>query len=130
MISWILYFLSLIAANASAFYFLSTKLFPADFVVHGGLKGYFVLAVIFSIINTFIKPVLKLVTLPIRIFTLGTFSLVLNGIILWMMEATVNFLELEGVETQIEGWIIYLGAGLILAILNTVLNWFLNPSKD
>ncbi len=130
MLRWIVYILALISANAAIFYFLATELFPAEFVVHGGIKGYLIIAAIFSAINTFIKPILKIITLPIRFFTLGAFSLVLNGVVLWMMEASVNFLELEGVETQIEGWIIYLGAGLILAIFNTVLHWFISPIRD
>lgn len=42
--------------------------------------GALVLAVVLGIINTFIKPVILLLTLPLTILTLGLFSLVVNAL--------------------------------------------------
>jgi putative membrane protein len=44
------------------------------------LLGAVVLAVVLGIINIFIKPVIKLIALPITILTLGIFSLVINAV--------------------------------------------------
>lgn len=55
---------------------IATYLVPGATVT---IFGAVVLAVVLGIINVFIKPVIKLITLPITILTLGLFSLVLNA---------------------------------------------------
>ncbi len=40
-------------------------------------------------INTLIKPIISILTLPINIITLGLFSLVLNGLIFWLISEAV-----------------------------------------
>ena len=43
------------------------------------LVGALVLAVVLGIVNVFLKPVIRLITLPINIVTLGLFSLIVNA---------------------------------------------------
>lgn len=43
-----------------------------------------VFAIVLTVINLIVKPVLKLLTLPINIVTLGLFSVVLNVGLLWL----------------------------------------------
>ena len=47
------------------------------------------LALIFGLINTFIRPIAKLISLPINLITLGLFGFVVNGLMLillaWIM---------------------------------------------
>ena len=43
-----------------------------------------VVVVVIALLNTFIKPLVKLLTLPINILTLGLFSFVINAGILWL----------------------------------------------
>ncbi|GBF22929.1 phage holin superfamily [Candidatus Gastranaerophilus sp. (ex Termes propinquus)] len=47
-----------------------------------GFLGALLVAFVLALINTFLKPVLKLITLPINVVTLGLFSLVLNALLL------------------------------------------------
>ena len=47
---------------------------------------------ILGLINFFIKPILNLIALPLRIITLGLFSLVINMGIIWLVD--IIFLEL------------------------------------
>jgi len=117
-----------ISAKAVAFWAIATHVFLEGFVVIGGTKGYIVLAVVFGFLNTFIKPILKILTFPIHLITLGLFSFILNGILLWLTKEGVNFFEFAGVAVQIDGWIVYLVAGLILAALSTSLQWVLGKS--
>ena len=44
------------------------------------ILGALVLAVVLGLINTFVKPVIRILTLPITIITLGLFSLVVNAL--------------------------------------------------
>lgn len=42
----------------------------------------FLVAIVLSLLNTFIKPILSLIALPITIMSLGLFQLIINGFIL------------------------------------------------
>lgn len=48
---------------------------------------------VLGLINFFIKPILKAITLPLRILTFGLFSLIINIFLIWIVD--VVFLELE-----------------------------------
>lgn len=50
-----------------------------------------------GLINFFIKPILKIITLPLRILTLGLFGLVLNMIIVWAIDIFFPELIIEGI---------------------------------
>jgi len=58
----------------------------------GDIKTLILIGVIIGLINTFIKPVVKLITLPITIITLGLFSLVINMALVWVVD--IIFIEL------------------------------------
>ena len=52
---------------------------------------------ILGLINFFIKPVLKAITLPLRILTLGLFSLVINMGIIWVVDLLFLELAISGI---------------------------------
>jgi len=72
----------------------ATALFLLPYVVPAvQIKGFgtaLVVALVIALLNTFIRPVLFLLTLPITILTLGLFTLVLNGLMFWL---TARFIE-------------------------------------
>ena len=41
------------------------------------------LGIIFGVINTFVKPILETLALPLKVLTLGLFSLIINVVIIW-----------------------------------------------
>ncbi|MBU3895838.1 phage holin family protein [Patescibacteria group bacterium] len=44
------------------------------------------LGIALGILNTFVKPIINLITLPLRILTLGIFSLIINMAIIWTID--------------------------------------------
>lgn len=48
---------------------------------------FFFLGVILGFLNFFIKPILNAITLPLRIITLGLFGFVINGGLVWILDA-------------------------------------------
>ncbi|MGE5404406.1 MAG: phage holin family protein, partial [Candidatus Saccharibacteria bacterium] len=58
-----------------------------------------------------------LFTLPINIVTLGLFTLVINGFILWITARVVDGFHIGGFGTAIV-------AALVLTIISSVVNWF------
>jgi|SRR3989344_416513 len=74
--------LEIIPGQSSVFGFQLTAFWQILILV-GGILGIF---------NSFIKPIIKTITLPLRIITFGLFSLILNMLIIWLLD--IFFLEL------------------------------------
>ena len=66
-------------------------------------------------INLVIKPVLKLLTLPINILTLGIFSIVLNALLFWALTLVVPGFSIATFQ-----------AALIGSVIIAVINWIFN----
>jgi len=83
-------------------------------------------ALIFGVVNAIVKPLFKLVSLPILLLTLGIFLLVINALML-LLTSWVS--GLIGLGWHVEGfWTAVLGA-LIVSIVSWLVNAFL-PDKD
>ena len=55
-----------------------------------------VVAVVFGLVNALIRPVIRLLTLPLTLVTLGLFTLVVNGLMLLITAAFTDSLSFEG----------------------------------
>lgn len=53
-------------------------------------------AVVLAILNTFIKPLLIILTLPITVFTLGLFLLVINAFLILLASRLVSGFQVDG----------------------------------
>jgi putative membrane protein len=58
-------------------------------------------------VNTIIRPVLAILTLPISILTLGFFYLLLNGLLFWMVGKVLNGFEVSGFWAAVLGGLLY-----------------------
>lgn len=75
---------------------------------------------VFGIVNTFIKPVITIFTLPLILFTLGLFTLIINTLMLLLTAKLSLPLNLG---FHIEGfWPAFWGA-LIVSIVSMFLSW-------
>ena len=59
-------------------------------------KTLYLAGSILGLINFFIKPILKLITLPLRIITFGFFTLVINIGIIWLIKIIFPHLIIDG----------------------------------
>lgn len=86
---------------------------------HGSWPGLLVVAVVFGAVNLLIAPIIKLLALPLRILTLGLFTLVINAGMLWLTARLAG-----GWGFEVSGFrAAFLGA-LLVSIVSTVLGWF------
>jgi len=71
---------------------------------------------VLGLINFFLKPVLKIITLPLRMLTFGLFSLVINMGIIWIVDVLFLELVIAGIQplfwTTVIIWLISLLLGL------------------
>ncbi|MFC1960865.1 phage holin family protein [Chloroflexota bacterium] len=93
----------------------------------GDLVGLLIFAVVLGLINAFIRPLVKLLTLPITVMTLGLFSLVINGLMLWLASLLTSFMTIEG--GILNQWLWAIIGSIVISIISTVLSWFL-PDND
>ncbi|QOX80458.1 phage holin family protein [Trichlorobacter lovleyi] len=82
-----------------------------------GIKAALLTAIVLGLINAIIKPVLKLLTLPLTIMTLGLFSLVINALLIMLTAKLVP-------GFQVQGFLWALAFSLVLALVNWVLSIF------
>jgi putative membrane protein len=61
---------------------VAVEIVPGIHFQDGGLLTPFIAALVLGILNAFIRPILMLLTLPLLIFTLGLFTLVINAVLL------------------------------------------------
>lgn len=71
--------------------------------------GAVVGSIILGFINATIRPLILLITLPINLLTLGLFTLVINGFMLWIVNLFVKGFDVQG-----------FGAAFVAALLITI----------
>lgn len=93
------------------------------------LFAFFIAAIILSLINTFIRPVLWFFTLPLSVVTFGIFALVINALMLMLAASLVPNFEVKGFGSALLGAIIIAIIGMIGFIVIPFLsgadiNWY------
>lgn len=91
----------------------------------GKLPGLLILALIFGAINTIIKPILKLLSLPIRVVTLGLFTLVINAGLL-MLTARIG----AGTGFSVDGFVAALIGAILISVVSTFLGSFIAEDES
>jgi putative membrane protein len=119
-------FLARLLVNAVALW-VATAVVPGV-TYDGGLLPFLAVAFVFGVINAFLRPVLKILTFPIIILTLGIFALVVNGLMLWLTSSLSGAL---GLGFHVRGfWPAFWGA-LVVSIVSTILSMVVrDASRD
>lgn len=64
-------------------------------------------ALVLGLVNTLIRPVLLLLTLPATVLTLGLFIFVINGLLFWMVASFLQGFHVAGFWSAVLGAIVY-----------------------
>jgi putative membrane protein len=116
-------FILRLLATAAALW-VAVALVPG-IVYEGGIVGLLGVALVFGVVNAFIRPILQVLTCPLVVLTLGLFVFILNAFLLWL---TAQVAQALGIQFDVIGfWSALIGAVLI-AIVSTVLNLFVGAS--
>lgn len=76
-------------------------------------------ALVLGLLNTLVKPVLVLLTLPITVVTLGLFLLVLNALVFWFAGSVLRGFQVNGFWWALLGALIYsIIAGLLSGLIS------------
>lgn len=103
-------FLLQFVVTAATMLGLSSQL--AGFQVDGW-RPALIASVVFGLVNTLLKPVLKLLTFPITFLTLGLWLLVLNAGMLWLTQWWVKGFEITSLTSLFLGSILLSIVGMV-----------------
>ncbi|PTA69565.1 phage holin family protein [Deinococcus arcticus] len=109
-------FLVRLLVSALALYLLTRVYSGVSFVPGADLGSILIAAVVMGVVNALVRPVLLLLSLPVNLLTLGLFTLVVNGIVLWLV-AAASALNVAG-----------FGAAVIGALILGVISWMLDAA--
>ncbi|MCH0564435.1 MULTISPECIES: phage holin family protein [unclassified Streptomyces] len=83
-------------------------------------------ALVFGLVNSVVKPIVKVLTFPLFILTLGLFTLIVNALMLLLTSWACDQL---GLSFQVDGFWTAVVGGLIISVVSWALNVIL-PDGD
>ena len=89
----------------------------------------FVVAVIFGLVNAFIKPVVQILSIPLYILTLGLFHVVVNALMLWITAWITENTTHWGLAID-HFWWTAIWAAVVLSIVGWVLSLVVRTARD
>ncbi len=108
--------------------FLAERILPGVEAKNKGWYVYVLMAFVLAILNLILKPLLKFISCPLLILTLGLFSLIINAIIFYLTSYISN--KIFGIEFFIRSFLDCILAALLVSIFNMVLSFIYKESKD
>jgi putative membrane protein len=111
--------------NAAALWVAAWLLPGLDF--QGTIVQLFLVAAVFGVVNSLVRPILTVLTCPLIVVTLGLFTLVINGLMLWLTGALS---ARWGLGFAVSGfWAAFFG-GMVVGIVSVVLSLMLPGKRE
>ena len=108
------------AGNAIALYAAVAAVGDASFA---GWTSLLLAAAVFGVVNAFVKPVVKLLSLPLIILTVGVALFFVNVLMLWITDAVVSGIRFDG-------FVALASASVVIWLVNMVLTWLPGPWRE
>jgi putative membrane protein len=97
-------------------------------LIHGisvsGFKAALIAALVIGFINATIGAVLKILTFPLTILTLGLFWVVINALMLELASA------LLAPSFQVHGFLAAFMGAILISLVNVILRWLVHPPRE
>ncbi len=80
----------------------------------GGFTSALVAAAVLGLLNTLLRPLLVLLTLPVTLLTLGLFLFVINALMFWLAAGVLPGFAVAGFGASLIGSLLYSLLGLVI----------------
>jgi putative membrane protein len=97
--------------SASALLFVA---YIYDGVAVTGYTSALLAAFVIGLLNTVVRPVLVVLTLPVTMLTLGLFLFVINALVFWAAAGVLDGLQVRGFVGALVGSLIYTLIGVVI----------------
>lgn len=111
--------------NAAALWIAAWLLPGLEF--NGTWVQLLLVAAVFGLVNSLIRPILTILTCPLIVVTLGLFTLVINGLMLLLTGALS---EAWGLGFRVSGFWAAFWGGLVVGLVSVVLSLLLPGKRD
>lgn len=111
----------------------------SGFKIESGIENLFLAALVLSLLNVIVKPILKILFIPINIATFGFFTLVINALIIFLLDYLFVQIQVtswrfpgisfQGISFPASNFGIigtYFTVSLTISLITTVLKWLLD----
>lgn len=121
-------FISAVAVIITAYFLSGVTIGNNQFITTESLQlnkfiTALLVAIVLAFLNSIVKPVLTLLSLPITFFTLGLFLLVINALIILFADKLVDGFKVDGFWTAL--WF-----SLVLSIVSSILDLVKGKEKE
>ncbi len=82
----------------------------------------FVVAVIFGLVNAFVKPIVQILSIPLYILTLGLIHIVINALMLWITSWITDHTTHWGLHID-QFWWTAIWAAIVLSLVSWLLSF-------
>jgi putative membrane protein len=79
-----------------------------------GFLAAMLAALVIGLLNTVVRPVLVVLTLPVTVLTLGLFLFVINALVFWAAAAVLDGFQVRGFVGALVGSLIYTALGVVI----------------
>jgi putative membrane protein len=93
---------------------LVAHLYPG--VAVKGFGSALIAAFVLGLLNTLVRPLLVLLTLPVTVITLGLFLFVINALMFWAAASVLQGFAVTGFAAALIGSLIYSACGMVIDI--------------
>jgi putative membrane protein len=97
----------------------AAALFAVPYLMHSvsvtSIGAALVAALLLGLVNTLVRPLLLLLTLPVTVLSLGLFIFVINGFMFWLVAKVVDGFHVDS-----------FGYAILAALLYSVISWALS----
>ena len=111
----------IVLVNSGAL-FLSSLLLPG-FNFEGALAPILAGFVI-SVLNIFVRPLLKLLSFPLVFLSGGLFLIVINAFVLFLTTYLIKVMDFANTSVRIDDLLTYLLVAIIFGLANYIIHWF------
>jgi putative membrane protein len=111
------------AVNAIAFY-LAVLILPERISLTTGLVSILWVALIFGLVNALFRPLLKFLTCPLIMLTLGLFTLIINTFLFWLTSIISQSFGIGFIISDPVWWNAFLG-GLVVTVVSVLMTLIL-----
>ncbi len=124
LLKWFLNWVILTFSIAVTSYFLPFICISGD-TIWDKFKLSFIAGLLLGLFNILVKPIVKILSLPINILTLGIFNIIINAGMLWIVDLIIKGLEIEGFWG-------YVWSSIVISIISIVVSKiiFFREKKD
>lgn len=105
----------------AAAFWVATLLVPGIHV-QASIVSFLIVASVFGLVNTFVRPVARILSLPVRLLTLGLFSFVINALMLMLTDRLAgDALSIDGGFLEQTLWALV--ASFVISVTSTLIGW-------